>query len=176
MTLVHQLMTSPVATVHIGASLDAAARLMWDHDCGVVPVVDDFGRLVGVVTDRDACMAAYTRGAALRDVGVATVMCNDVITCRSEDSIPLAMRLMETHQLRRLPVVDDDRCPIGILAVNDLVRHAIRPSAGQRDAVQELIHALATIGRPRRKHVAADDDVAAIANGAHPHFAAVGER
>jgi CBS-domain-containing membrane protein len=114
-----------------------------------VPVVDDDGRVVGIVTDRDACMAAFTRGAHLHEIPVEVAMSRDVLTCAPDDPITLAERLMETHQVRRLPVVDHERRPVGLLAINDLASYIARPSAGQRGQLVELTRTLAAIGRPR---------------------------
>ena len=64
------LMTREVQCCAVGDSLNEAARIMWESDCGVVPVVDSEHRVVGVVTDRDISMAAYTRGRTLQDVSI----------------------------------------------------------------------------------------------------------
>src|SRR5688572_15793231 len=103
MTLVHQLMTWPVFACSIDAPLETAVRLMWDHDCGSVPVIDGTGRLVGIATDRDACMAAYTQGAPLATIPIAVAMSKGIVACRPDDSITIAAQLMAQHQVRRLP-------------------------------------------------------------------------
>jgi CBS domain-containing protein len=149
MVRVDQFMSSPVFTCSVRDDLNAAVALMWDHDCGVVPVVDDEGRLVGVVTDRDACMAAYTQGKPLREIAIDTVMSRQLATCRAEDPISLAEELMQAHQLRRIPVVDADNRPIGLLSVNDLARNSLRPSPARRGLLVTFATTLASICRPR---------------------------
>lgn len=178
MTLVHQLMTSPVFTCSVKATLDAAVRLMWEHDCGVVPVVDDAGRLVGIVTDRDACMAAYTQGACMSAIAVAVAMSTDVLTCGPDDPLGLAEGLMEANQVRRVPVIDGERRPIGLLSLNDLARHVARPSAAQRGLLVGFTRTLAAVGRPRSEPTAADvgrvDDTRPINIGVRRQDAAPG--
>jgi CBS domain-containing protein len=62
---VQQVMTMSVYSCHVNDHLGTAAKLMWEHDCGVVPVVNDDGRAIGMLTDRDICMAAFTQGRVL---------------------------------------------------------------------------------------------------------------
>jgi CBS domain-containing protein len=61
-----------------------------------------------MLTDRDVCMAAYTQGRALRDIAVASAMSQHLCTCRSTDAVSVALKVMETNQVRRLPVLDAD--------------------------------------------------------------------
>ena len=84
---VADLMTPDVRSCTIHDSLNAAARIMWDHDCGCAPVVDAHGKLVGIVTDRDICMAAYTQGAPLEAIPVERVMSPKVISCARTDDL-----------------------------------------------------------------------------------------
>lgn len=148
MIRVDQLMTSPVLTCHAGDTLATAAALMWDHDCGAVPVVDDDGRLIGLVTDRDACMGAYTQGKRLGEIPVDTAMARRVFACHPEDPLTVAEELMQTHQVRRIPVIDADGRPIGLLSLNDLARDASRPGVGQRGMLLTFARTLAAICRP----------------------------
>lgn len=106
--------------------LDCAVQLMWDHDVGFVPVVDDSGMLVGVVTDRDACMAAYMQGQPLHALPVSIAMTTHVVTCRPEDTTSTASQLMAKHKIRRIPIVDDDDHPIGVVSLNDFAVAAAR--------------------------------------------------
>jgi CBS-domain-containing membrane protein len=65
---IEQLMTRDVESCHPDDSLDRAAQLMWDNDCGCVPVVDEKQRVHGIITDRDICMSAYTSGQSLKSL------------------------------------------------------------------------------------------------------------
>ena len=114
----------------------------------MVPVVDAEGSVVGVVTDRDICMGAYTQGRPLGEIPVGAVMARKVHTCRADESAAVAMLAMTQLQVHRLPVVDGSGALVGVISTNDLVRAAhARPAAIEASAV---IRALATIGAPRR--------------------------
>ena len=145
---VEDLMTRPAVTCRPNDTLNTAAQLMWEHDCGAVPVVDAEGRIVGMVTDRDICMAAYTQGSPLHVIAVANAMSKEAVTCHANETVEAAEQLMSERQIRRLPVVDKDNRPIGILSVNDLTRHA----AGEKrknGLSREVTQTLAAIGQPR---------------------------
>ena len=117
---VADLMTRDVRACTIHDSLNAAARIMWDHDCGCAPVVDAHGKLAGIVTDRDICMAAYTQGVPLEAIPVERVMSPKVISCARGDDLETAHRLMRTHEIHRIPVVDSRGRLIGILSLSDV--------------------------------------------------------
>ncbi|AKF02938.1 CBS domain-containing protein [Sandaracinus amylolyticus] len=136
--------------------VSTAARIMWEQDCGVVPVVDDEGAPVGMITDRDICMAAYTRGAKLSDMSIETVMSRDVRTCRASDPIGSAERVMANAQVRRLAVVDDRGRVIGVVSLGDLARSRRRSPI--RRTVEHLFadvaRTLAAISQPRAERPA----------------------
>ena len=110
---IRDLMTKQVASVRSADSSAVAARLMWDCDCGAVPVIDDDGRAIAVVTDRDICMAALMRDRAPSAIPVAEAMSRDLKSCGPDDEVATAEEIMRTHQIRRLPIVDRDRRPVG---------------------------------------------------------------
>jgi len=144
---IKDIMSHPVVTCPADSTLDQAARLMWEFDCGIVPVIGDDGRLVGVVTDRDICMAAYTQGKALSAIPVGTAMATQVVAVHGEELIEQAEHLMRDSQIRRLPVLDNDNRPVGIVSMNDLARLAAR---AHKNAVnRELVDTLATVCKPR---------------------------
>jgi CBS domain-containing protein len=158
---VEQCMTSPARTCAAGDRLAEAAEIMWQSDCGCVPVVDGDRRLVGVVTDRDICMAAYTRGVSLHDLDVAGAMARVVYACRPGEELEEAEKLMRSYQIRRLPVVDDDGRIVGVLSLSDIVRCAssalgegrARPTRREADGerlVTGLILTLGAVCAPRR--------------------------
>ncbi|CAN5917199.1 CBS domain-containing protein [soil metagenome] len=118
------MMTRGVRTCCPDDSLNSAAQLMWQNDCGCVPVVDSDGRAIGMITDRDICMAAYTQGQPLGDMLVASAASREIMTMRENESLDAAEALMQKHKIRRIPVVDADRRPVGIVSMNDLARHA----------------------------------------------------
>jgi CBS domain-containing protein len=152
---VEQLMSRAVATCRPDDSLNAAARIMWEHDCGVVPitVVDEGGeRVVGMITDRDVCMAAYTQGRPLRDIAVTSAMSGRIHACHPKDRIAAALERMATEQLHRLPVVDSSGFLVGLLSLADIAREEARRhrviSAG------DLARSIEAISTPRPHDVA----------------------
>jgi len=92
---VSQIMEGAVKSYGRSESLNAAAKLMWDYDCGCVPVVNEQNEVVGLVTDRDICLAAYTQGRSLHETPIETAMAHKVISCRPEDDIAIAQALMK---------------------------------------------------------------------------------
>ncbi|MBL9079547.1 MAG: CBS domain-containing protein [Planctomycetes bacterium] len=145
---VHELMSREPRAARLGERLDAAARILWEADCGFVPVVDAAGAVVGVVTDRDLCMAVYTQGRSLGEIPVAAVMAREVRTCRADDTVAAALQTMQAAQVHRLPVVDARNVLVGVLSTNDLVRAAAqRPAAVD---AQGVLRCLAGVGAPRR--------------------------
>lgn len=141
------IMSEPVQTCSSRDSLNAAAQIMWETDCGAVPVVDAEGRLCGIVTDRDMCMAAYTQGALLSGISVADVMSRPVHTCRGEDSIERAVSLMADAQVRRLVVIDEDGHPRGMIALADIARNS--SLVGQREAEGMVFQLLRAVSQRR---------------------------
>lgn len=148
---VEQLMVRDVRTCSAGDPLSVPAQIMWDHDCGCVPVVTDDGRLAGMVTDRDVCMAAYTQGAPLSQIQVSMAMARTVYAVKAGDALETAERLMQSRQVRRLPVVDDDGRLQGILSLSDIVRETQRQKALRARSVtpDRLVTTLAAICQPR---------------------------
>ncbi len=128
--------------------LDAVARILWENDCGIVPIVDAGGLLAGVVTDRDLCMASYTQGRTLVEIPVTAVMSRSVRTCRADEPVAAVLATMQQAQVHRLPVVDARGVVLGIVSTNDLVRLASqRPAALDPN---QVVRTLAAIGQPRQ--------------------------
>ena len=152
--LVRNLMTQNPRSCHANDNLDAAARVMWETDCGAVPIVDDGGHVVGIVTDRDICMAAYTQGQPLWSIPVGVAMARDVITCSSDDDVDVAERSMCDARIRRLPVVDADQRLVGMLSLNDLAREAVNNGHTDAPRSADVTRTLAAICEPRFQVVA----------------------
>ncbi len=95
---VEQIMNRDVKTCHLQDSLNQAAKIMWEEPCGAVPVVDEQGRPVGFLTDRDICMAAYTQGKPLDELRVETVMAHKVVSCTTADDLGSAAQLMRQNR------------------------------------------------------------------------------
>lgn len=118
---VHEIMTTDVGSCGLGANLAAVARIMWEKDCGSVPVVDSNGKVIGMITDRDICMALTTRNHLASEVTVGDVINGSVKSCAADDNLSDALRTMRSDQLRRLPVVDNEGRLIGVLSLNDII-------------------------------------------------------
>jgi CBS domain-containing protein len=149
---IEDVMTQPAVTCLVSDTLNTAAQLMWDHDCGAIPVTDADGRLVGIVTDRDVCMATYTKGLPPSSIAVYDAMAKQVYSVHAGDDLEQAERLMTERQIRRLPVVDKQNRPIGMFSVSDFARHAA--TSRKRDSLdRELTQTLASICTPRSRIV-----------------------
>jgi CBS domain-containing protein len=151
--LVSQLMTRPVWTCGPEETLDVAARLMWENDVGCVVVVDDSG-VIGMLTDRDVCMGAYTTGSPLWAILVRKSMASPPALVRADATLEAAGRIMEINRVRRLPVVDGLGALVGLLSVDDLAREAQRErDHAARDvedrSVVETLAAVASAKRPQ---------------------------
>lgn len=134
---VRDIMTDVVAVCSPNEPVNAAARQMWEHDFGAVPVVES-GKLIGMITDRDICMAAYTQGRPLMAIAINEVMARHVHACRPDDTLERAATVMAEARVRRLPVVDDEQRLVGIVSVADIARTA--PVLGQREAAELVLH------------------------------------
>lgn len=146
---IKEVMVRDVKKCSSGDTLNRAAQLMWENDCGVVPVVDADDYVVGVITDRDACMAAYTKGRRLSEIRVDEAMSRDVKTCRPEDEVSEIEETMRAHRVRRVPVTDPLGRITGIVSLNDLARRAAATgTAGNGIAVTEVAETLASVCRP----------------------------
>ena len=145
---VREVMVREVRSCCAEDSLNRAAQIMWDGDCGVVPVVDGEGRPVGMITDRDICMAAYTQGLPITMLRVGTSMVREVASCSPDATLETAMALMKEGQVRRLPITDGSGKLVGILSLNDLAREARRRS-GSGVAAADLADTLGRICEDR---------------------------
>ncbi|HWS52924.1 MAG TPA: CBS domain-containing protein [Pyrinomonadaceae bacterium] len=147
--LVEELMTREVESCRPESSLAEAAGVMWRRDCGAVPVVDGGGGVVGMITDRDICMALATRREYASDVRVGEVMAAEVVSCTTEDDVREALEVMRQRQLRRLPVVDSQGRLTGILSVADVLRRTRKGGGRRRVKRREALATLKAVFRPR---------------------------
>jgi CBS domain-containing protein len=156
---VEQLMTRPAQYCRPEDNLSRAAQLMWDHDCGCLPVcAPDGGSLVvGVITDRDICMCALFHNAPLGDLRVAEAMAKQVTVCSPNDNVADAEALMRDARIRRLPVVDADGALVGMISLADLAQEAARRWAVETNELteSEISGTLAAICRPLHRELAA---------------------
>jgi CBS-domain-containing membrane protein len=140
---VKQIMTSEIATCRPDTNLAAVTKLMWDRDCGFVPVVDADGKTAGVITDRDICIAAATRGLQPDQIAAEQAMKPaPVFSTQPDDTIEKALATMKQFQVHRLPVIAADGALKGVISMNDIVL-AAQQSGGPAPA--EILSALSSI-------------------------------
>ena len=143
-----ELMSRNVATVYPEDRVGHAARLMRDYDCGAIPVVDQEGRLIGMVTDRDISMRLVANEADMHNTIVADCMTDGAFACHADDPIRECMRQMSRHRIRRLPIINDWGQIVGIVSQGDLARHAGNYAGrGERRALADV---LCAVSEPRR--------------------------
>ena len=121
---VKEIMTADVKVCSPTSSLADAAGLMWENDCGIVPVVTEGEKVVGLITDRDICMAACTQGRNLSNIAIEEIFSGKVFACEPDDDIHVALKTMRENKVHRLPVVDSNGKLDGILSMNDIVLKA----------------------------------------------------
>jgi CBS domain-containing protein len=146
---VDDIMTKPVLTCWSQETLNIAAHKMWEADCGSIAVVNDEGKLVGMITDRDIFMAGLLQNQPLGDIPIHLAMARHVYAVEPHQAVEDVERLMAVHQVRRIPVVGGDGKPIGIVSINDLAREAAKPQSHLRGGLTRLVQTLAVICEPR---------------------------
>lgn len=124
---VKDVMTPDAKACWITESLTDAAKAMWENDCGILPIIKDGRRVVGLITDRDICMATAMQARNPSSISVEEVMTGEVYAAAPDDDIHEALATMQEHKIRRLPVVDSEGELKGILSMNDIVLKAKEP-------------------------------------------------
>jgi CBS domain-containing protein len=131
---VRDLMSRDPITCRPAESLREAAHRMREGDFGVLPVVDEHGKPIGMLTDRDICMFASSSGSSLAELSVGDAMSRGARTCKASHTLRAAMDLMVTHQVRRLPVVGDDGAVVGIVSLADVALLTQAPANHSQEA------------------------------------------
>ncbi len=132
---IRDVMTSDPRSVEADSTVADAARLMKEEDVGLAPVVEG-DRLVGTVTDRDIAIRVVAEGRDASATSVREIASTDLVTVDPQQDLGEAVRLMSEHQVRRLPVVDDDGKLVGVVAQADVARQGSDAATGQ--LVQEI--------------------------------------
>lgn len=123
---VASVMTENPACCTPNSSLTEVARLMVDHDCGEIPVVEDMmtRKLAGVITDRDIATRIVAQGRNSAEARASDCMTTPCVTVTAETSLDDCCEVMESNKIRRVPVVDDKGGVVGIVSLADVVRTA----------------------------------------------------
>jgi len=143
---VQDVMSKSVRSCRPQDDLGAATRLLWNGDCGVLPVLSAEGRVIGMVTDRDVCMAAWTQLRPLADIPVEIAMASDVATCQPDDAITEVLIRLRARHVRRLPVVDEGGHLLGVISLVDIAR--VAAEAGTTELAADVCATLACISAP----------------------------
>lgn len=146
-----QQVMKPAKSCRSRDKLSVPARMMWELDFGAVPVVDDSGRVIGVVTDRDIAMASYRRKRPLYTISVASTMSQRVAVASPTDSLETILRLMRQRQVRRIPIVEAGRL-VGLVSLADIAQYLQAAAPMHPVATRELADTVAAIAQPRRQN------------------------
>jgi CBS domain-containing protein len=150
---IEPLMSRQVRHCRPDDSLDFAATEMWEHDCGSLPVcsADGSSRVIGMLTDRDICMAALFQGKTLRELKVIDAMSRDIRVCQVDDRPEDVELVMREQRIRRVPVTDMSGALVGIVSLADFARAAKGRSMSRKPGVvseRDVGHTLAAICEP----------------------------
>jgi CBS domain-containing protein len=139
------------------SNLGEAAELMWKGNCGFLPVVASEGKVIGVVTDRDICIALGTRGRPSGEVVVADVMSKKVFSCAPENDVHVALGAMREGHVRRLPVIAKEGALVGVISMDDVLVRSEGSSATKASGLsaEEIVNAFRAINAHQLPVVAA---------------------
>ena len=132
---VKEVMTPDAKSIWLTQSLADAAKEMWENDCGALPVIKDAGKVVGILTDRDICMAGAMRDRSLSQISVEEIMNKQVFAAEADEDIKQALETMREHKIHRLPVLNLQGELTGIVSMNDIVLKA-KPSNGKQSDIE----------------------------------------
>jgi len=127
---VREAMTSKLCSIDTDKTVAYAAKMLRDEDVGIAPIVEG-DRLVGVLTDRDIAVRVVAEGGDSEQTKVTDVMSRDLVTLDPDQDLDEALRLMARHQVRRLPVVEEDGRLVGVVAQADVAEHAADQQTGE---------------------------------------------
>lgn len=148
---VQDIMTSDVQCCGPDTNLAAAAQMMWDSDCGALPVLNVQGQVMGMITDRDICMAAATKNKPASEITVWETVSGKAYTCQMSDDVHTALDIMKRERVRRLPVVDEEGMLQGIVAMNDFLLLAGEAKGGKVPSIsyEDVVRAMKAISAHR---------------------------
>jgi len=141
---IKEIMHSKPFSLHRNDNLSSAAQIMWERDVGVLPVTDQDDHVIGVITDRDIAMAAFTQGKILSEIPVERSMSKNLYSCNQDDELEQAQAMMQQHQVRRIPILDNNKKLAGMLSLNDIAcEYSARPKKNiKSEMVAETLAAI----------------------------------
>jgi len=119
--LVREVMKASPQGCSPATNLAEVTERLWKSGCGALPVLDGQGKVIGIITDRDICVAAGTRNQRPSDLAAQAAMTRDVATCFADDEIHTALKTMRDRKVRRMPVLTRAGELAGLLTMSDLV-------------------------------------------------------
>ena len=143
--LVREIMKTPPATCATSDTVADAARIMHEHRCGFVPVIDPHTAVVGVVTDRDVCLVVGDKHRAMTHVSVQDAMSQPIFSCYLDDTVKTALATMAKRHVRRLPVLDRHGHLQGVLSLDDIIQVSNRRGT---PTAEDILAALVGITAP----------------------------
>jgi CBS domain-containing protein len=153
---VQEVMTRNVQSCRPETNLARAATLMWEYDCGTLPVVGEAERVMGMITDRDIAIAAATKGRLASEITVGEVMSGNVYACAADEDVKSALKTMRRERVHRLPVIGNNGALQGILSINDIVLRAGEATAKQVPEIsyEEVVSTFKALCEHRRVYQA----------------------
>jgi len=140
---VKKIMTKYVEFCHPEDKLTKVVGIMWQYDCGSVPVLNEQNKVMGVITDRDVCVAVATKNRLSSEISVSEVTNGQIFTCSQKDDIKKVLKIMGKNQIRRLPVVDKSCKLQGIISIIDILI-----AANKKSLQKQVLQTIKAIGKP----------------------------
>jgi CBS domain-containing protein len=123
---VFEIMTLDVGFCGLEDSLAKAAEIMWQKDCGIVPIVDAENRVVGMITDRDIAIAAATRNLKPSEIKSKEMIFREIAACEMNNNVKKVLKKMRRNRVKRLPVTSEKGELLGIISISDILLKASR--------------------------------------------------
>ena len=148
---VKEILTAPVKSCSPVAHLAVVAEIMRKSNCGVLPVVDGGGKVIGMITDRDICLAMSQKDHDPSRSKVSELISGKVYDCAPRDEVKNALKTMRIKKVRRLPVLNGAGALKGILSIGDIFLRARKAKGkkSQKPSYKDLARTLLAICEPR---------------------------
>ena len=138
-------MTKTVEICRKNDNLAKATEIMWKKDCGIVPVIDEESKIIGMITDRDICIALASKNQTAAEISVAELVGGKVFRCSEEDKVEDVLKIMKRRRVKRLPVSDKNGELQGIISLSDILLKA----GSNKKVKKKILKTLEAISKPR---------------------------
>lgn len=140
---VEKIMTKHVGFCHPEDKLTKAVEIMWQYDCGSVPILNEQNKVMGMITDRDVCIAVTTKSRLSSEISVSEMTNGQIFTCIQKDDVKKVLKIMSKNQIKRLPVVDKSCKLQGIISITDILI-----AANKKSLQKQVLQTIKAIGKP----------------------------